>query len=689
MASNATVHAPSPAPSRNAISGGWFYAILILLVLAAILRSAIATRFDDFSMDEAYHIVAGVSYVKRGDFRINPEHPPLVKLWVGAVTSAFGFHLSPFRELHDKFDERTFVNDDTYYRNDPEAMQRHARAAMFVLNGTLLVFFGFALRRVFGSFVAIGTILFLALDPTVAGHFPQVMTDLPVSLLAATAVVLAARAFRDWRATDFALTSLALGLALATKHSAPAFCVALAAAGLVCAFVVPFAEIRDTRARRLLLIAAMLLGAVAILWGFYRFRFTESAAPQEVFNRALADKIEDIHSPRYRFALSRLAQARLLPRAYLWGLADVTRAGLEGRIASRLVFGRMYWGNGPVYFFPGVIAVKLPIGLEVLMLAGIFLFFARRLRAEWRIPGFVLSFAIVAFFFVLARGSTYGGMRHALPAAMLLSVFAGFAVHYAATSPRKFPRLVVALAIVLAAISALPILRPYEYYNELVGGASNAYLYFNDEGMDMQMRMKDLARYYRQNIEPAHEIPVFQYSSFEQEQNYMKLDWIGRDRKRDEHFYESRNFTGTVFVEARHLGPRLFYDYAGFRAAKPTARFGALLVYRGTFDVSPMLAEDRYWAGLNELFVNRDSAAAEKLFLRSVDLDPSGFWAFIELGNLYLAHGDREKAIRAYRGARDHSPANTIFRSEIEEQLQLVQTQDISQIRPLRDPNLE
>src|SRR5215831_13936094 len=28
------------------------------------------------NLDEAYHIAAGASYAQRGDFRINPEHPP-------------------------------------------------------------------------------------------------------------------------------------------------------------------------------------------------------------------------------------------------------------------------------------------------------------------------------------------------------------------------------------------------------------------------------------------------------------------------------------------------------------------------------------------------------------------------------------------------------------------------------------
>lgn len=81
---------PANPESRRKIAFGPFVCLVLLLVGLGILRSAIATRLDGFTIDEAYHMAAGVSYVKYGDFRINPEHPPLVKLWVGSVIAATG-----------------------------------------------------------------------------------------------------------------------------------------------------------------------------------------------------------------------------------------------------------------------------------------------------------------------------------------------------------------------------------------------------------------------------------------------------------------------------------------------------------------------------------------------------------------------------------------------------------------------
>jgi hypothetical protein len=175
-----------------------FVALTLLIVGGAIFRSAVASRLDGLTIDEAYHIDAGVSYVRYDDFHINPVHPPLVKLWVGNFLSITGFHLSRLRPFADKSDERAFAEQDVYLHNDFNSVQRRARIAMWTLNGRLLVLFAFAVPRVLGFGVAIGALFFLAIAPAVAAHLPVVMTDLPVSLLSATSVVLASRAFYAW-----------------------------------------------------------------------------------------------------------------------------------------------------------------------------------------------------------------------------------------------------------------------------------------------------------------------------------------------------------------------------------------------------------------------------------------------------------------------------------------------------------
>src|SRR5204863_4928174 len=126
------------------------YGAIVALILLAILRAAIATRTDGFTIDEAYHITAGVSYVKLRDFRLNPEHPPLVKLWVGCLLAP-RFNLPALHPLQDKAAERDFTESVVFLNNDPDRVQAQARLAMWILNGALILFLAFAIARTLGT----------------------------------------------------------------------------------------------------------------------------------------------------------------------------------------------------------------------------------------------------------------------------------------------------------------------------------------------------------------------------------------------------------------------------------------------------------------------------------------------------------------------------------------------------------
>ncbi len=675
----------------SGISSRLFVLVLLLLVAGAIVRSALATRLDGFTIDEAYHIAAGVSYVRYADFRINPEHPPLVKLWVGSFISATGFHLSGIRPFADKADERDFTEQDVYFNNDFNSVQRRARIAMWTLNGLLLALLAFAVRRTFGPGVALGTLLFLAIDPTVAAHLPVVMTDLPVSLLSATAVVLAVRAFRHWDWKDLLACSAALGLALGAKHSAPVFFIFVVLIGAVLVVAVPVSPPGNSRFFRSAKLLAVVVGALMILWGFYFFRFAESNTGREVFNRPLADKIADVYSPAYRFVLNALASSHVVPRAYIWGFADTIRAGLQGRADPITAFGRPYLGTGPGYYFPAMIALKLPIGLSVLVLIGLLLFFTRHLPRDQSTGLAIVLAALLLFLLVLSRGSSYGGIRHALPVVVLLAIFGGFAIQMGFASNSRFLKAAVVTAVVAAAASALPVMRPWEYFNEIIGGTKNGYLYFSDEGVDLGQRGKELAEYYHRVLEPSGGIPILFYGPIgEPEKKARRLDWLGRDGKRDEARRSSPTFSGTVLIDARFLGKKPYWDSWSLRDTAPSARFGNLMVFRGTCACGPILASGFYDDAISMIYAEKPDLETGERFLRqSVSLDPSAFFVSIELGNLCLKRGSREDALHAYSDALQHAPDDPQLRRSIAEQIKRVSSGPLDQVPELRDPFLE
>jgi tetratricopeptide (TPR) repeat protein len=671
-----------------------FFVILIAIIFAAIVRSSVATRLDSFTFDEAYHIGAGAAYVQTGDFRLNPEQPPLTKLWTGAYATILGYQLSPYRAFSDKSDERDFVEVDAYNNNDPFLLQARARTAMFSLNGLLLFCFALAARRVFGDLMAIASALFLAIDPTVAAHMPVVMTDLPIALTSGTAILLAAYAFRTWRAIDLVLAAIAVGFALSAKHSGIITLVAVGLIGLCMAAVFAKGANVATRLWRVGAVTAVVIGGVIVLWGFYGFHYYETPGTgQETFNRPLADKINDVKSPYYRAGLNVMADGHLFPRAYTWGLADTIRAGVEGRAIPVLAFGQLYYAKAPFYFFPGIVAAKLPIGLLVLSLIGVAVLIAGRLPREFVNPFIVLAAFSGIFLFFLIRGSSYAGVRHALPLFPLMALLGAAAIYTAVRARSYIYGGAVALLLMVAITSAVPQMRPWEYFNEMAGGAENSYLYFNDEGVDLSQRIGETAEYYHQNLAPKGDIPFLAYFSNSADRKARGMDWVGKDTQRDVNKFDGETITGTFIIGANELGPKLWWDVGKpLRDSTPVARLGNIFIFQGTFD-RPTAALSRRLYNLalyDDIYVPEPNTqeGIERL-KQSSDLDPTAFCSSLELGNQFLKIGNRDEALQAYRRSLEHAPKSDSIYDLLAEQIRRVENEPLEQIALLRNPGIE
>jgi len=668
-----------------------FWLLLTGLVIAGLLRSNWATRLDGFTLDEAYHIMAGASYAKTGSFRINPEHPPLTKLAVGAAVLANGYQLAPLKPLADKRDERRFAEEDVYLRNDPVAVQQQARAAMLVLNGLLLVLLTVLLRRTLGPTVALLTLAYLVIDPTVAAHLPVVMTDLPVALTSASAMLAAVLAFRSWRLADALIVMGCLGLALAAKHSAIITAVGVGLLGT--ALAIGSTGPGKQRVRRLGLVVGVLVGAIIILWGFYGFRYRDSPAEGEFFNRPLATKIDDIRSQTPKLVLHGLVDKRLLPASYLWGLADTFRAGVEGRAGSVFAFGKAYLDRAPFYYAPGIWAVKLPIGLLLLTLAGLVLGLLGKLPRSARPALGALGLLAGLFWLALATGSTYGGVRHALSLLPFWAVLGALAVMNGLESGSRWGRIGIGLAVLIALLVAGPVVRPWEYFNELAGGAANSYQYFSDEGVDLCQRSTELLGYYQKHLRPTGELPFIWYGMRRSEKEHYKMHWVGETPEKDSARYASVYLSGIFFMPSTYLAPSL-YDtedqLAVFRRIRPVARMGNLLVYRGRF----YLPHDRaYWLfgrGFKALFGpgQIDSTKAVQFLAAGVALYPKAYGVHWELGNLYVRRNDRQKAIQAFTLARTHCLEPTL-KPLLAAHIQRLRKDNLRRVPILRNPGTE
>src|SRR6516164_245023 len=215
------------------------HAIAVPVLLAIFVVCAIVSVKDDaVTFDETPHLGAGVSALERGDFRLNPEHPPLVKMiaaapvvalgrgggdyasevWRGEPSGGSGGARTGASEWIFGF-ELLFGSRNSAIRRDPAARIFPARCAMIALGAVLcLLVYGWT-REMRGADAGLLALALAVTCPTILAHARLVATDLPEGL------GIVATIWAHWRWTRkptwprALLTGAALGAALLIKFN--------------------------------------------------------------------------------------------------------------------------------------------------------------------------------------------------------------------------------------------------------------------------------------------------------------------------------------------------------------------------------------------------------------------------------------------------------------------------------------
>jgi tetratricopeptide (TPR) repeat protein len=289
-----------------------------------------------------------------------------------------------------------------------------------------------------------------------------------------------------------------------------------------------------------------------------------------------------------------------------------------------------------------------------------------------------------------SSNSGYAGIRYALPVVPPLAVLGAVAMVRAAEEHSGMLSISIAVVSVAAIASAVPVMRPWEYYNELIG-AKNAYRHFNDESLEVEQRTKELAAYYHGYLEPKGEIPYVDYKLFDEEEyerrgvHSLQMLW-----KKDESLDTSDVVSGTLIVNAKWIAPDPWFDISTLRAAEPAERFGNLLIYRGTFRMTQERAGRLFFRGIDAVYAQHpDSAKAEKLFREAMKLDPGAYFIYVELGNLLAQKGARDEAMEAYKSALYYAPTGEKIMDVLKQQIDRISREDPKSVPPVRDPFLE
>ncbi len=484
---------------------GWAVPLLLAVFVGCGVFAALR---ESATFDETTHLPAGFTYLDRGDFRHNPEHPPLAKawaavpLWVPGLAKADytspnwnGTHVPPGDPQRSRADQWKFGFEflngriDDPARKDPRRLLVPGRCAMLV-PALLLGFLVYAwAREIWGRGGGLVALALFSLSPTILAHAHLVTTDVPAALGFAATLWSFWRFCRSphWR---WALgTGFALGIALLTKYTTLLLLPLLLLLGAM--WILDGKGFAERRRRFLATsagIAAALVIAFVTLWAGYLFRYSAVTDPGYRLEwegvsggGGVARRVGDWARDH-----------RILPEAYLFGLA-YARGGAQRRLAflNGKVSVRGWW-----YYFPEAFALKTPPAFMLLLL-WVIAAHLRRTRGR-SFAGWFVAAPIVFFFVVSMLSHLNIGHRHLLPVYPLLFVAAGGA---ATLIEESRPRAAVAGLLLAGCAGSFLLATPryLSYFNFIAGGPRGGWRYLADSNIDWGQDLPRLRAWIERN----------------------------------------------------------------------------------------------------------------------------------------------------------------------------------------------
>ena len=434
--------------------------------------------------DEAAHLAAGYSYLTTADFRLNPEHPPLIKEIAALPLLPLGLDF-PSGSLWDMAEEwnigRIFVHENRLPNDTILFLARLPILLLSLLLGWGLFHWG---RRLFGPRAALCSLALYALDPNVVAHSGLVTTDLGVTLF----MFFTVHALWRWSERPAPRTLLLAGLmaggAFASKFTAFWLLPILAALGAVL-LATPTALPRRPWSAR----SAPAPGT--------------GPAPRRLLSLALAALV----MAGVAFVVVLITYAgRGLP-AFAAGLDRGLRHSAAGH--TGYLMGRLS-ETGWWYYFLLAYAIKTPIG-TLLIVAAAVVGALRGRRRSLKDEAF-LWLPVLITLAITCLWKVNIGLRHLLPIYPFLYLAAGRvaapaggppgAAGAAGASVGRLANGALIACLVWNFFAAWRIAPDYlAYFNEIIGGPRNGHLWLLDSNLDWGQSSKALRRFMmRENV---------------------------------------------------------------------------------------------------------------------------------------------------------------------------------------------
>ncbi len=484
-------------------------AVLGIFTVAFIALTVNSYVRESATWDEPFHLTAGYTALRFGDYRVDPEHPPVLRMWAALPLLAMpDVHCDTNVVSWTKLNQWKFGLRFLYHDNDADRLLYRARF-MIVLLGVLLGYLVFSwTRELFGGVTAMVVLALYTFEPNILSHARLVTTDFGLVCFFFGAIYFLWRTTRRLNLGNVAGLALFFTLALVSKFSAvlliPSIAMLLGIHSLTRS---PWRWRWRARAGQLgrsrkwiaglLLIIGLLLAGYGGIWAAYRFRYAPGPLGQGIEPVLRANP----PPPQLAAIVEWSNRHRLLPGAYASGFLE---GQTKAEIRPSFLAGH-YSQSGWWCYFPFAILVKTPVSLLLLWTGTVVLWLCRR-------TGFVSTalYLLVPSLFFLLAGMTSKldiGLRHLLPIYPLLLVFGGQAVAELLRRRRS-----VVVGLILAA-SSLELMSCYPhclaFFNICAGGPANGYRLLVDSNLDWGQDLKGLARWMKNNHIPSVYLSYF------------------------------------------------------------------------------------------------------------------------------------------------------------------------------------
>ncbi|MFY9462794.1 MAG: glycosyltransferase family 39 protein [Candidatus Sungiibacteriota bacterium] len=511
--------------------------LIALGILAVMLVLMIASAWNDAAIvDELAHIPAGFGYITQGDHRLNPEHPPLIKVLAALSANLF---------VHPRFPTDTVAWRDDINGQWTQGSQflygsgNNADQIIFWSRLPLIllaILFGWLLfqwtRRRFGDTAALLTLTFFAFSPTMLAHARFVTTDLGAAFgfFIGIAGFIAFLERPTWR--NVFIAGVLCGIAQLLKFSLVLLVPMYAVLIVGWIFTIPHLNTRERLQTAFRLIGkTFAIGVVGIIVIWIAYAPLVWNYPQD---RQIRDAEFLLGSYGFRsavnldLALIKNPVTRPLGQ-YVLGVLMVQQRSAGGNTAFFL--GEVS-GAGSRLYFPLLYLLKEPFALHLLTLLALMIGVAHigsatdanaprhiwsRLR-RWIADHFVQfsCFVVIAIYWAISIKSPLNiGVRHILPTLPFIYLLVSIVIAqwlrtgHAIADPQTIrawlknlytvyiaaiPKYLAVGALLLWLITSTLFAFPHflSYYNEAAGGSTNGWRIAVDSNYDWGQDLKRL-----------------------------------------------------------------------------------------------------------------------------------------------------------------------------------------------------